>query len=117
MKITFAEFKQWHETAWPKNYIWCGDTTLPDGRDIYADGGGLNEAIGDAEMVDLANFEGFELEDRTIAGDDIPVGLSVTTLIRRWRKEQANVMVVVTVPKADMGKFKDVCRANGWKMP
>ena len=103
MKISFGEFKLWHDTSWPIGYIWSGDTALPDGRDIYAEQGGFNAAICDDELIDLSFWEGLEKDTSSLQDRDEQ---DVSTLIRRWRKARDFVAVVVTVPKGEEARLR-----------
>lgn len=113
MKITFAEFKAWHEEAWPEGYIWVGESAMPDGRDFYAEDGGLNPDISPSEVVNLDDLEGLELEDRS---RDAPTELDLAQLVRAWRKRRNRTPVVVSVPNAEVDAFKAICAERGWKV-
>ena len=112
MKIPFGEFREWHDTAWPKGYIWSGETLMPDGRDIYGDSSGLNPEISDADIVDLSLFEGLEFEERSADG---LLELSVISLVRKWRKARSESPVVVIVPNDQMPAFLALCKDHKWK--
>jgi hypothetical protein len=92
VKISAEEFKEWHDTAWPEGFIWCDESTLPDGRDIYV---AENTFIFEPGEV-------FTIPDYwTIApdGEINPEGTTIRSLIRAWRKKRDTVTVVVQVPK------------------
>lgn len=112
MKISFGEFRLWHDTAWPTGYIWSGDTLMPDGRDIYAEVSGMNPEIKDSDIVDLSLFEGLELEERSAEG---LLELSVISLVRKWRKSRSESPVVVIIPNDQMSEFLALCKDRKWK--
>jgi hypothetical protein len=112
VKLSFAEFKAWHDAAWPPGYIWSGYTCMPDGRDIYADDG-WNPAISDTTVIDLSLWEG--LENETGVGA-IPIrgDLDLAALIRKWRKARDSVSLVVTVPRGDADELRALAKSRRW---
>jgi hypothetical protein len=117
VKITGAEWKQFEAEGWPKGYIWADESTLDDGTDLYpedAPEGVLSVADGDTFVVPSWWGVGVEEADtRRIAGDTGD-GVSVRTLIRRWRKQRDNEVLVVTVPKQESDRARALLSKQGW---
>lgn len=109
MKITGAEFKEWHNTAWPEDYIWVDETLLDDGRDLYNETG--NIVIEDGEVFVVPAIWCIEKEG-DISGNPV----SVRSLIKKWRNERSHTTLVVVVPKEQENQIRTICRTNGWKI-
>ena len=125
MKITGAEFKEWHDTAWPDGYIWCEDTifTTSEGeeRDIFTEDStddNTQLTVADAETFVIPDWWSIQFEDSVLTGKNC---YTVRSLIRRWRKERSTSTFVVTVPKDDaeieaLKAFVAGRQAKGWKV-
>lgn len=102
MKISGAEFLEWHEKGWPEGWIWADESTLDDGRDIYAAGNTPKKTV-----LSVAPDEIFVVPDWWAAIPEEPKegeedGATICTLIRRWRKKRDTAFVGVEVKKADL---------------
>lgn len=123
MKITRAEFTEWHNTAWPKGYIWSDGTTLVAGdpsTDIYPEraDGSEDSGLSLPETFTVPDWWTLEYE-RTLEhawdrDNEYPY-LSVRSCIRSWRKAKAFVTIAVTVPREDVETAESFCRSRGWK--
>jgi hypothetical protein len=110
MKISAEEFKEWHDTAWPDDCIWCDESTLPDGRDIYDENGEL--ALTPGEVFIIPDYW-------TIApdGEINPEGMAVVSLIRAWRQKRDTVILMIRVPKTSEGELRAfVTEHPKWKV-
>jgi hypothetical protein len=110
MKISTEEFKEWHDTAWPEGFIWCDESTLPDGRDIYV---AENTFIFEpGEVFVIPDYWTIQKE-----GEALPEGVTIRSLIRAWRKKRDTVTVVVQVPKAEEAVLRSfVDSFKRWKV-
>jgi hypothetical protein len=118
LMMTGAEFKEWHETAWPKGYVWAYDSVYtPQGsqdvKDIYFEDPSLKGkdaiTVGDAEVFEVPedwfiSWEGIDLQGRV--NGDARDDLSISQLIKRWRKSRSVVTLVLEVPKDQLDEVK-----------
>lgn len=97
MRISGKDFKEFHETAWPENYVWddCSMWT-PDGQkepvDIYNEDGSIS--IPDDEMFTVP--KDWEIYNETVGPFTRE---NLEPYIRKWLKTKDSKTVVVTLPK------------------
>lgn len=103
MKIRGAELQQWVD-AWPDGGDWYLDAD--GGEDFNLDTIDPN-TLYDTDAMGYLGYQGSgpALAARSIDGS-----------IRAWRKARAFEVVSVVVPKVDRERFKEWCKANGWKL-
>ena len=99
MKITGAEFQEWHDTAWPEELIWADEALLPDGRDLYTKDG----------CIDLEPSEIFIVPAEWSAipeSDPRADGKTIRSLISKWRKDKSTVTLVILMPREREGEIR-----------
>lgn len=109
MKITGAEFREWHETAWPEGYVWADDTILPDGRELYSEDSKL--------LFNVEPEEIFAIPDGwwIIKENNQEHGKSVRDFIKEWRKKKALTILVIEIPRDQEKEFRLLLGNNGAK--
>lgn len=91
MKITGAEFKEWHETAWPEEWVWADDSVLADGRELYTDDGSLCVASDEVFTIPA--------EWVIIPENSTSDGKSVRSLVKKWQHGKSTMIVAVEIPR------------------
>ncbi len=111
MKITGAEFKEWHDTAWPDKHIWCDESTLDDGRNIY-DGESGELIFSPEETFTIPGWWALQDEDHPMDGPY----MSVRSLIKKWRRDRATIVLLVRIPKGAEGDARSLFADRGWSV-
>lgn len=92
MKITGAEFKEWHDTAWPEGWVWADESLLDDNRELYAEDGSL--VVKPDEVFTIPAF--WSILPETIPAHE---GATIRSLIKKWRKSQSTITLAIKVPR------------------
>lgn len=113
MKITAAEFREWHDTAWPEGYAWYDGSEI-NGADIYADDGSIAPTLPETFIV--PDDWSLEREIRSRNRDDADDYPSVRSFIKKWRKEKSTATVTLSLPKDKLDELLALAKANGWRV-
>jgi hypothetical protein len=105
VKVLGKDFKEWHETAWPEDYIWADGCVLNDGRDLYDQVTGI-VVLRDDEMFMLPDWM-IEPESVFHPKDRAERALSVRKLFKSWLKERSTVRIMIEVPKDQEAVTRD----------
>lgn len=105
MKITAAEFADFHKNSWPEGFII---------EDIFAEYDVMFTEDGETlaippdqklEMYGYLCWEGDRDADPT-KGE----GLKLETAIKRWRKQNSTTTVVVDLPRDKLEQFQEMLK-------
>ncbi|MGI4811923.1 MAG: hypothetical protein ACRYGG_01070 [Janthinobacterium lividum] len=105
-------------TAWPEGFIWSDDSTLEDGRDLYKEDGDAGELVfadNDTFIVPsywYVTWEGPAGHPINSAND----GISIRSLIRKWRKARDITTFVVSIPKVDVAAATALFAERNWRV-
>lgn len=110
MKITGKEWKEFEESGWPEGYIWCDESTLDDGRDIYSEDGKCS--IADNETFIVPDYWSISYEGPNGKQTDAGDGYVIRSLIRKWRKARDTEVLVITVPRDRVESIKAMLRES-----